>query len=59
MKMKSMFSEVKLKWHSLRVHYNQALLDGCLDCHLKKKLKQKIAYHEMKMIHLINGRAPL
>jgi hypothetical protein len=58
MKMNNVFSEVKIKWHSLRVHYNKALLDGCLDNQLKNKLKQKIAYHEMKMVHLLNSRAP-
>ncbi|MEG9295846.1 hypothetical protein V6B33_05250 [Mangrovibacillus sp. Mu-81] len=57
MKMRKMFSNMKLKWHSLRVLYNQALLEGCLDCQLKKKLKQKIEYHEMKMIHLLKGQA--
>jgi hypothetical protein len=59
MKMNRIFSIVKFSWHSLRVNYHQALLEGCLDGQLKKKLKEKITYHEMKMVHLINKKTTL
>jgi hypothetical protein len=58
MKLNNMLSKLKLAWHSLRMHYHQALMEGCLDGQLKKKLQQKKIYHEMKMIHILRGEAP-
>ncbi|WP_175990177.1 hypothetical protein [Bacillus sp. Marseille-Q1617] len=49
MKLKRLLSQLKFWWHSIRVHYHQALLDSCLDCRLQKKIQQKIMYHEMKL----------
>lgn len=49
MKMKKMMFQLKFRWHSIRMHYHQALLESCLDCQLKKKIHQKIMYHEMKL----------
>ncbi|MCA1065278.1 hypothetical protein LCL98_17800 [Rossellomorea aquimaris] len=52
MKKSGFMSQMKRKWHSLRIHYNLVLLDGCLDCRMKKKLQEKISYHEMKLNNL-------
>ncbi|MEL3970884.1 hypothetical protein AAEO50_01215 [Rossellomorea oryzaecorticis] len=49
MKLKILISQCEFWWHSIRMHYHQALLDSCLDCRLKKKIQQKIMYHEMKL----------
>ncbi len=53
--MKKFILHLQMKWHTFRVTYNHALLAGCLDHQLKKKLQEKIQYHEMK---LINGMNP-
>jgi hypothetical protein len=52
MKLTRFLSQMKIKWHSLRIHYNLVLLEGCLDCQIKKKLQEKITYHEMKLNNL-------
>jgi hypothetical protein len=49
MKVRQLFVQMKCKWHFLRIHYNRVLLEGCLDCQIKKKLQEKIKYHEMKL----------
>lgn len=49
MKILGILPKMKRKWHSLRIHYNRVLLQDCLDCRLKKKLQEKISYHEMKL----------
>ncbi|WP_171051020.1 hypothetical protein [Bacillus sp. BHET2] len=49
MKVIQLFVQMKCTWHSLRIHYNRVLLEGCLDCQIKKKLQEKIEYHEMKL----------
>jgi hypothetical protein len=57
MKLNKFISKLKLTWHSLRVNYHHALLEGCIDGQLKKKLQEKISYHEMKMKYLLNEKA--
>lgn len=49
MKYNKYLSALKFKWHSMKIHYHQALLEGCLDSQIKRKLHQKITYHEMKL----------
>ncbi|WP_064093127.1 hypothetical protein [Rossellomorea aquimaris] len=49
---KGLLPELKYKWHLIRIHYHQVLLEGCLDCQIKEKLKGKITYHKMKLENL-------
>ncbi|NQD68184.1 hypothetical protein HP456_19950 [Bacillus haikouensis] len=56
--MKKILLNLELKWHTFKVSYNHALLAGCLDHQLKVKLRQKIKYHEMKLMNRLNGNVP-
>jgi hypothetical protein len=58
MKINIFFSQCRFRWHTLRMHYHRALLDGCLDYKLKKKIKKKIMYHEMKLNDLYIHEGP-
>jgi hypothetical protein len=55
---KNILLNLELKWHTFKVSYNHALLSGCLDQQMKVKLRQKIKYHEMKLIDRLKVNVP-
>ncbi|KSU61015.1 hypothetical protein AS034_15355 [[Bacillus] enclensis] len=54
MKKRPYLLTLKIKWHSLRITYLNALLECCLDLKLKQKLQGSIHYHEMKLLKHIH-----
>ncbi|PFA66813.1 hypothetical protein CN378_13020 [Bacillus sp. AFS015802] len=44
--------KIKHKWHFVRLHYHQILLDSCIDSKIKVKLQKKVSYHETKVNNL-------
>ena len=54
----TVLSKIIIKWHTFRLHYNELLLEGCLDKAIQSKLKAKINYHQSKLLDILSTNTP-
>ncbi|MEH7239430.1 hypothetical protein [Bacillus sp. JJ1562] len=54
--MLKIYRYAKYKWHRLHFSMNKAILSGCKDERLIKKLEQKMNYHEQTALMLLVKR---
>jgi hypothetical protein len=53
METKTNITNLRIKWHTIRINYLELLLDSCLNSIIQTKLKQKITYHNNRLIDLV------
>jgi hypothetical protein len=52
MAIKRNITKLRIKWHTVRINYLEQLLASCLNSIVQTKLKQKINYHNNRLIDL-------
>lgn len=53
MEIETNITKLRIKWHTVRINYLEQLLDSCLNSMIQTELKQKITYHNDRLIDLV------